>query len=348
MGWCQVRGLLLPASLLLLAASVALAAGTPAASAVDSGSSAVAQLAAASARLLSSALVLCGRGLLHFTSAVGGESSAGLTARAMSAMRGSGRLLLSLFGSGQVQAAWHSSGLGAVLDECTNFWVRVPAARRLLRHTVPLPGHTKAVEAGTPALRLPLRPCLPSHPSTLCRTTSCAQVVACALFPHLVALPLATAAWVQLAAAALHIATSRSTCAAALDGRPLLQRHYAAAAALLQRLTSLAPPPMGVPGTAAQWASGANLDAAVGSCCAVKSFAWLACACILSLWVLHRREVASRLAWAAQQRGPVRRLALPLQGALLPRWAAAAELLMALSLAWRAAALLLDPPAAAA
>lgn len=133
MGWCQVRGLLLPASLLLLAASVALAAGTPAASAVDSGSSAVAQLAAVSARLLSSALVLCGRGLLHFTSAVGGESSAGLTARAMSAMRGSGRLLLSLFGSGQLQAAWRSSGLGALLDECTNFWVRVPAARRLLR-----------------------------------------------------------------------------------------------------------------------------------------------------------------------------------------------------------------------
>lgn len=133
MGWFQVRGLLLPASLLLLAASVALAAGTPAASAVDSGSSAVAQLAAVSARLLSSALVLCGRGLLHFTSAVGGESSAGLTARAMSAMRGSGRLLLSLFGSGQLQAAWRSSGLGALLDECTNFWVRVPAARRLLR-----------------------------------------------------------------------------------------------------------------------------------------------------------------------------------------------------------------------
>ena len=147
----------------------------------------------------------------------------------------------------------------------------------------------------------------------------------------------------QLAAAALHIATSRSTCAAALDGRPLLQRQYAAAAALLQRLTSLAPPPMGVPGTAAQWASGANLDAAVGSCCAVKSFAWLACACILSLWVLHRREAAARLAWAAQQRGPARRLVLPLRGTVLARWAAAAELLLSLSLAWRVSSLFLEP-----
>lgn len=164
----------------------------------------------------------------------------------------------------------------------------------------------------------------------------------CALFPHLAGLQLATAAWVQLAAAGIHIATAHTSCAAALDGRSLLQRQYAAAAALLQRLTSLAPPPAVTRTAAVQ--SVASLEGAVGSCCAVKSFAWLACACVFSLWVLHRREAARRLAWAAQQRGPARLLALPLRGALLPRWAAAAELLLALSLAWRVSALLLDSP----
>lgn len=166
----------------------------------------------------------------------------------------------------------------------------------------------------------------------------------CALFPHLAGLRLATAAWVQLVAAGLHIATAHTSCAAALDGRSLLQRQYAAAATLLQRLTSLALPPAVTRTAAAQSAASASLEGAVGSCCAVKSFAWLACVCVFSLWALHRREAARRLAWAAQQRGPARRLALPLRGTLLPRWAAAAELLLALSLAWHVSALLLDSP----
>lgn len=171
------------------------------------------------------------------------------------------------------------------------------------------------------------------------------QVVVCALFPHLASMRLATAAWVQLAAAALHIATCRSSCAAVLDGCPLLQRQYAAAAALLQRLASLAPPPLGAPSAAAQWATTAGAEAGVSSCCAVKSFAWLACSCVISLWVVYRREAAARLAWTAQQRGPARRLALPLRGAVLPRWVAAAELLLALSLAFRASALFLGAAA---
>ena len=164
-----------------------------------------------------------------------------------------------------------------------------------------------------------------------------------AAFPHLAAQRVALTAWVQLAAVAANAATCHSSCGAALEGRPCLQRQYTAAAALLQRLTAAAPLAAAAPAAAVPWHAAAGMDAAVRSCCSIRVFAWLGCSCCLSLWLLHRREAARRLAWARQQRGPARRLVLPLQGALLPRWASAAELLVGLSLAWHVSALLLTP-----
>lgn len=175
------------------------------------------------------------------------------------------------------------------------------------------------------------------------RTRRRLQVLTCAGLPHLVAQPLAVAAWVQLAAAVLNIATCRSTCRAALEGRPWMQRQYMAAAALMQQLTSAAPVPAWALAAPPELAgAAADPAAALSCCCAIKAWAWLAGACTVSLWLLHRRELMSRLAWAQRQQWRAKRLAQELQWALLPRWAALGELAVAASLAWQAAALLLS------
>lgn len=129
-GWVQVRGLLLPASLLLLAATVALSAHSSAADVVDPGSSVVAQLSMLAARLASRVLVLCGRGLLRLAgSAADSGDGVGPLARAAAALRGVGAVLLALPDAGGLEAMWHSSGGAALLAECTGFWVRMGEGR---------------------------------------------------------------------------------------------------------------------------------------------------------------------------------------------------------------------------
>lgn len=167
------------------------------------------------------------------------------------------------------------------------------------------------------------------------------QVIAFAALVHLSALPMATAAWVHLAAAALNILACCSACAAALEGQPWLQHQYAAAAALMQRATSAAAlPEPALPAAGARACTPADPAAALGACCALRAFAWLASGC-LSLWLLYRREVSQRLAWARRQRWPAERLVQQLRWLRAPLWTAAAELVLALCLAWRVAALLI-------
>lgn len=141
------------------------------------------------------------------------------------------------------------------------------------------------------------------------------QVLAFAALPHLALQPLAVAVWVQLGTAALSIATCSSTCSAALLGRPWLQQRTIAAAEFLQQAAAAVPLPMpsrvrvpgrcrAGPGSAAcpaAWSSSGTPSpdleaAALGACCALKSFAWLACCCILSLGLLHWRELEGGLA----------------------------------------------------
>lgn len=108
------------------------------------------------------------------------------------------------------------------------------------------------------------------------------------MLPHLAGQPVAVAAWVQLAAAALNITTCTSQCSASLEGQPWLQQQYGAAAAFMQRLTAAAPVPAATVGPEG---SAAQETPALTACCATKAFAWLACCCILSLRLLYRREL---------------------------------------------------------
>lgn len=156
----------------------------------------------------------------------------------------------------------------------------------------------------------------------------------------LAGLPLVAAAWVHLAAAAVNIAACPGACGAALQVQPWLQGNYAAAAALLRHATSTAPlPEPALPASAAPEPTPAILPAALGACCTLRAFSWLASSCV-SLWLLHRRDLSDRLGWAQRQRWPAERLTQALRWARAPLWVALAELVLALCLAWRVAALL--------
>ena len=119
-----MRGLLLPASMLLLAATVALSARSPAADVVHPGSSVAAQLSLLAARLASGALALCGRGLLRLAaSAASRGGGGGPLVRAAAVLRRVGGALLELPGADDLGALWLSSGMAALLAECTHLWV---------------------------------------------------------------------------------------------------------------------------------------------------------------------------------------------------------------------------------